>query len=72
MRNSKTQHQNILNRDRINKKHNDSSTLSTVAGKNKKLRERERERERIIIFSWENVKWNNKFKENKMRIRRVK
>ena len=48
MRNSKTLHQNILNRDRINKKHNDSSTLSRVATarKNKKPRERERERER--------------------------
>ena len=46
MRNSKTLHQNILNRDRINKKHNDSSTLSRVARKNKKQRERERERER--------------------------
>ena len=46
MRNSKTLHQNILNWDRINKKHNDSSTLSRVARKNKKPRERERERER--------------------------
>ena len=37
-----------------------------------KNREREREREREIIFSWENVKENKKFKENKMRIRKVK
>ena len=52
MRNSKTLHQNILNRDRINKKYNDSSTLSRVATarKNKKPREREREREENNFF----------------------
>ena len=56
MRNSKTLHQNILNRDRINKKYNDSSTLSRVATARKNKKPREREREREIIFSWENVK----------------